>query len=72
MAVSYNIVFSPEEATHWVCFDEVEDREFIPQKPYTVFKETVDDKLVYYVLNEMGVKIYDAWKRIRGDYVSTW
>ncbi len=70
MAVSYNIVFNVEEATHWICFDEDEARELIPQKPYGLQKETAEGKTAYFIINEKGVKTYDAWKTRRGDYIS--
>jgi len=70
MGTFYTIVFTPEEASKWMAYEDNEGLGVTENVQYEVYSETVDGRLMYYIINDREEKAYDIWKKTRGDFVA--
>lgn len=73
MGTFYTITFEPEESTKWMCYADNEELAVTESSQYELYCETdeaADGGKKYFIINEKGERVYDIWKKTRGDLVS--
>lgn len=67
MAVFYTIVFTPEEASRWMAYENNKDLAVNENSQYELYSKMVDDVKTYYIMNEKGEEVYNIWEKCKGD-----
>jgi hypothetical protein len=69
MSVFYTIVFEPEKADRWMSYEDNKNFAVSESRQYELLSETTDGRINYYIINDIGEKVYDIWEKAKGDLV---